>query len=211
MTLRISRRAALACGAALCLMPTAALADAKDATYNNGLCTAGLDAGSADPVRQLKPHWCWAACIQTIFATHGFHVAQQRIVEKVFGNEIDQSANAKEILSAIDGRWIGERGQPFEAEGFVLWDRVANFERSDALELAVAELEGGNPLIFANERHAMVLTSMIYSKAANGGISVESLIVRDPWPDAPLRHTLAAGEVARSGLLCGVHVLPAMA
>src|SRR5579863_2369069 len=99
----ISRRAALGCGVAAVLIPGCALSK----TWSSGtdpdgeaLYTAGLNLGSTDTVRQLRPHWCWAACIQTIFALHGYSVAQDAIVHKVFGNDIDRSANAPEIMSA---------------------------------------------------------------------------------------------------------------
>jgi hypothetical protein len=200
----VSRRAALAWSGALLFAPSAALAGTQ-ATLSQ-LCQAGLDLGSAETPRQLKPHWCWAACIQTIFATHGYNVSQQEIVQKVFGDQLDQSANCKEILSGIDGRWTSNRGRPFQADGFVLWDRVANFERPDALQLAIRELQSGNPLIFANDRHTMVLTNMNYSQDKDGRITVESMTVRDPWPDSPNRHALGPDEIPRSGLLCGVHV-----
>jgi len=203
----VSRRATFALGAAALVVPSVALADARCARTATGEidCTAGLE-GSSDVVRQLKPHWCWAACIQTIFATHGYNVTQQRIVQKIFGDTIDQAANAKEIISAIDGHWTSDPNKNFSADGFILWDRVADFERPDALTMAVRELNSGNPLIFANERHTMVLTSMTYSEDPRGRINVESLTVRDPWPDSPARHVLSPDEVGRSGLLCGVHV-----
>jgi hypothetical protein len=205
----ISRRAAIAWGAAAIAAPSAALANAQcSAPDSSGMkrCVVNFGSDSRDAVRQLKPHWCWAACIQTIFATHGFDISQQQIVQKVFGDQVDQSANAKEILAAIDGRWTNDHGKSFQAKGFILWDRVADFERPDALPAAVRELQGGNPLIFANDRHTMVLTSLAYSENARGDINVNSLTVRDPWPDAPYRHVLGADEVAKSGLLCGVHV-----
>lgn len=169
-------------------------------------CHAGVQFGPRQSARQLKPHWCWAACIQTIFATHGFSVPQQRIVEKIFGNLHDQSATAQEILSAIDGAWEGQNGKSFDAKGFVLWDRVAKFERPDAIAEAAKELENGNPLIFANDIHTMVLTAMTYSEDPDGRIFVESLTVRDPWPYIANRHSLPVDEIAKSGLLCGVHV-----
>jgi len=139
----VSRRAAIAWGAALIAAPSAALANAQcSAPDSSGMkrCEVNFGSDSRDAVRQLKPHWCWAACIQTIFATHGFDISQQQIVQKVFGNTVDESANAKEILAAIDGRWTNDHGKSFEAKGFILWDRVADFERPDALPAAVREL-----------------------------------------------------------------------
>lgn len=206
----VSRRAAIAWGAGLLVAPSIALADmraGRDSASTEETC--GLDLGSAETARQLKPHWCWAACIQTIFATHGYNVSQNEIVQKIFGDQKDQSATGPEIVSAINGKWKGDKGHAFQASGFVLWDRIGGFERPDALPVAVKELQAGNPLIFANDRHTMVLTSMKYTEGAKGEINVEQLTVRDPWPDSPNRHTLSCDEIARSGFFCGVHVTPA--
>jgi hypothetical protein len=205
----VSRRAAIAWGAGLLVAPSIALADMRTARGANGEEICGLDVDASEAARQLKPHWCWAACIQTIFAAHGYNVSQNQIVQKIFGDQKDQSATGPQIVSAIDGHWTGDRGHAFQADGFVLWDRVGGFERPDALSIAVKELQAGNPLIFANDRHTMVLTSMRYNEGAKGEINVDQLTVRDPWPDSPSRHTLPCDEIARSGFFCGVHVTPA--
>ena len=205
----LSRRAALACGAGLLIAPTASFADSwcSDSDDDGGkICTAGFPFDTLDTVRQAKPHWCWAACIQTIFASHGFVVPQERIVDKVFGNETDRPASGPEILSAINGRWMGDSGKDFSAEGLVLWDRMNAFERPDAIALAIKELSRGNPLLFATDRHTLVLTEMTYRNSPDGQITVDSLTVRDPWPDIPNRHPLPVAEIPKSGFFCGVHV-----
>jgi hypothetical protein len=88
----------------------------------------------------------------------------------------------------------------------VLWNHVDSFERPNALELAAAELDRGNPLIFATEGHSMVLTAMTYRQDPGGDVIIDSLTVRDPWPTAPNRRRLREDEIHNSGLLCAVHV-----
>jgi hypothetical protein len=205
----VSRRAALACGVAAVLTPKIAFAQtwcSEAGPEAERLCTAGLNLGSAETVRQLRPHWCWAACIQTIFAVHGLDVAQDAIVHKVFGNDIDRSANAPQIMSAINGEWTAVNGSKFQASGMVLWNHVVSFERPNALQLAADELGKGNPLIFATEGHSMVLTAMTYREDTGGKVIIDSLTVRDPWPTAPNRRVLREDEVRNSGLLCAVRV-----
>ncbi|HWU26819.1 MAG TPA: hypothetical protein VN154_10495, partial [Rhizomicrobium sp.] len=189
----VSRRAALVGAASVVLAPTIATAGSwcsPAGRLGEMLCTAGLTLGQAETERQLKPHWCWAACIQTIFALHGYAVAQNAIVNKVFGKELDRSANGSEIMTAINGEWTGAHGRKFNANGLVLWNRVDSFERPDALQLAAGELDKGNPLIFATEGHSMVLTAMTYRRVSDGEVMIDSLTVRDPWPDAPNRRRL---------------------
>ena len=206
----LSRRAMLACGATFVLAPVLAHAESSCSLSGDGeFCTAGVPRGSVEEFRQLKPHWCWAACIQTIFATHGFAVPQDRIVQRLFGDQTDRSATGPQIIRAIDGRWQGDRGKDFDAKSLLLWDRFNAFERPDAIALAVRELSIGNPLIMATDRHTLVLTSMTFSEDANGKIAVDSLVVRDPWPTIPNRHPMPIAEIPKSGFLCGVHVMAA--
>lgn len=205
----VSRRALLVSGAAAAILtPGCASAGswcAQSDPTGELLCTSGLRL-SSETVRQLRPHWCWAACIQTIFALHGYDVAQDMIVHKVFGNDIDRSANGPEIMQAINGKWICGKGRKFNANGTVLWNHVISFERPGALDLAARELDNGNPLIFATEGHSMVLTAMTYRHSAGGDVVIESMTVRDPWPTAPNRRRLREDEIENSGLLCAVHV-----
>lgn len=37
-------------------------------------CKAGLQIGPMQTARQRCDSWCWAACIQTVFALRGFDV-----------------------------------------------------------------------------------------------------------------------------------------
>jgi hypothetical protein len=168
-------------------------------------CNAAFDFGTADTARQKEPHWCWAACIQTIFAAHGYKVAQDRIVQKIFADKADRCANGPQILSAINGEWTEDSGRRFHAEGVLLWDRVDSIVQPDAVSRAAAELENGNPLIFATGGHTVVLTAMAYRLTTTGAITVDSLTVRDPWPYVVNSHTLPVSEIARSGFLCGIH------
>ena len=208
----VSRRAALACGAATILMPGCAAATtwcSQSDASGETTCTSGITIGQNETARQIRPHWCWAACIQTIFALHGYDVQQNLIVHKVFGNDVDRSANGPEIMQAINGRWTGGRGKKFDANGMVLWNHVDSFERPDALMLAARELDSGNPLIFATEGHSMVLTAMTYRINAYGEVTINSMTVRDPWPTAPNRRHLREDEIHNSGLLCAVEVTAA--
>lgn len=208
----ISRRSMIAMCGAGSLMPMNAMAGLRCSARNSSgvqTCTAGVIIGPFETARQRKWHWCWAASIQTIFATHGYRVAQERIVQKLFGGQIDRGATISQIVKAIDGRWVGDRGAHFFARGVVLWNRPAYFRRPDAIFRAAQELQNGNPLIFASERHATVLTAMTYQRGPLGGIAVDSLIVRDPWPFNHNRRPLRRDEILRSNFLCCVYVTPA--
>jgi hypothetical protein len=138
-------------------------------------CTVGIDIG-VETVRQRCDNWCWAACIQTIFAVHNHDVAQESAVEKIFGSDPQtncQPAGDAEIVAAINGRWVDAYGAEFTAtaetlpmstvavsasqldptqtDPAVIATNLANnmFFRGDDLRVIVNELENNNPLILA--------------------------------------------------------------
>jgi hypothetical protein len=167
-------------------------------------CSAGvtIDLGTA---RQECAEWCWAACVEAVFSFHGYPVAQRRIVEKVFQSDVCHPAIGPQIVEAIDGSWIDDRGNKFEANCEVLWDTQFQFGRADAVVQAARELEAGRPLILGAMGHATLLTAMTYS---GNGILVQlnELIIRDPWPGNPNRRALTPMEAMNTNFLATVAI-----
>jgi len=165
-------------------------------------CSVGLtvDVGTA---RQQCAEWCWAACVEGVFAFHGYPVAQRRIVEKVFASNVCRPAIGPQIVEAIDGSWTDDQGNDFEAECDVLWDSQFQFGRPDAVVEAARELEAGRPLILGAMGHATLLTAMTYS--GNGiAIQLNELVIRDPWPGNPNRRVLTPMEAMNTQFLAKV-------
>jgi hypothetical protein len=149
--------------------------------------------------------WCWAACIEAVFAFHGHHVRQERIARKIFGVPICARAIGPQVISAIDGDWVDESHNSFLASAQVLWDTQFEFGRPDAVAVAARELEAGNPLILGALGHATVMTAMTYS--GNGlGVQINEVVVRDPWPGSPNRRTLSLQEAMWTQFLAKVEV-----
>ena len=166
-------------------------------------CTTGLNI-NLNTARQRLPHWCWAACIEAIFDFYGYNVSQERIVEKVFGDDVDEAAMGPQIVEAVDGSW--ESGDDtFTASATVLWDTQFNFGRPDAIVQAAGELENDRPLIIGAFGHATMLTAMTYS--GNGvAVQLEQLVVRDPWPGNPNRRALSLQEAMGTQFLAKIEV-----
>jgi hypothetical protein len=169
-------------------------------------CTVGVDVlvGTA---RQEYQHWCWAACIQAVFAIAGYKVGQRRIVEKVFGMDVDRAAAGPQIVTAVDGQWIDDNNRSFEADATVLWDSQYSFGRPDAVLQAARELEKGRPLIVGALGHATLLTAMSYAGDGFNVVRLEQLVVRDPWPGNPNRRVLSLQEALGTQFLTQVNVL----
>lgn len=156
--------------------------------YGNQICTVGVSSLRFFSTYQKCPYWCWAACIQMVFATAGHLVAQEVIVQKLFGNLACAPApNGFAILQAVNGTWWDTNGDIFQAEGVPLADLAVGFANPNASVAAANELAAGYPLINGAMGHATVLTAMTFARDRFGGGQVRELIVRDPYPYSPPR------------------------
>lgn len=53
--------------------------------------------------RQRQSNWCWAASIQMLLNYHGLFVAQEQIVQRIYGAQVDYPAQPAQILAALSG------------------------------------------------------------------------------------------------------------
>jgi hypothetical protein len=216
----LSRRSLFGVAAAM-LVPRPALAAEQcgDADADGRQrCVVGLDIGPVETVRQRCENWCWAACIQTVFALHGHDVAQESAVSRLFGSEACEGATMEGIIAAIGGEWIDAIGNSFTAEAEELplaWMGVGasggGAATTDATGLAIEgamkafgadgvkamvdELSAGHALIIGALGHATVVTAASYTRSPGGAVSLDQLVVRDPWPESENRRVLTPDEV----------------
>ena len=152
------------------------------------------------PIRQVVPaqecqNWCWAACIETIFLLYGYRVSQRELAQKVFGSaDVCGGATGQMIAYAVQGPWIDDGGQRFDARLNVVMDAQWGISHPDPIGLAWEELRAGRPLIIGTLGHAMVMTAMSFYEYANGGRELAGITVRDPWPENPNRRQLTPQE-----------------
>src|SRR5262245_55081204 len=83
--------------------------------------------------RQRCPNWCWAACIEDIFAMNGYAVDQEAIVAKIFGKPRCATTSGTGIVAGINGRWTRRDGDSFTANAEVLWDKQQSFRKPHAI------------------------------------------------------------------------------
>ena len=199
-------------------------------------CKVGLQIPfEVETVRQRCGNWCWAACIEAIFDLHNHSVAQESIVEKIYGAaDPEQNCNGgsvNQIMDAIDGTWIDQYGFRFQASAELLLDAASTIRSSpidpsnpdaiastmaysmftsDDVKPVINELANGNPLLLGRlgspTGHAMVLTAMTFVVRDAGLIQTEELIVRDPWPDSANRRRLPPDEVMNTYIIVRVAV-----
>lgn len=153
--------------------------------------------------KQRQQNWCWAACIQMVLNYHGLYVTQEEIVEKVFGTQVDQPANASQILQALDGWFPDYRGRFSEV--------YAQIYNGAGAEI-VLDLAYKWPLIVGLDAgvigHAYVLTAVFYRVDANNNPVFDKVVVRDPWPGSASRQEMTWAEFqSRLLFMCRVYVV----
>ena len=139
-------------------------------------CTAGIPAGRLTGVTafQQQTEWCWAACIEMVFAYYGHRVPQKRIVQETWGSAVNMPGQPIQILADLNRSWKDERGKSFTSRGDTFSANAAN---------AVIDLRANRPLIIGALGHATVLTALTSDiNTATGAWQVVAATVRDPWP-----------------------------
>ncbi len=174
--------------------------------FGTSRCEVGVPSLRFFPSQQECQNWCWAACIQMIFATQGRLVDQKHIVERLFGHTTCSTATGHQIIQTINGYWTDNEGYNFSAYGEALVDLSVGYSAPGAAAAAARELANGFPLINGAVGHATVLTAMQYFLDAYGRSQITQLTVRDPWPYNPSRRVLNMNEVYGTQFLCAVRV-----
>jgi hypothetical protein len=190
------------------------------------LCSAGRIVLDVETARQRCENWCWAACIQTIFAANGFQLEQEAIVRRLYGGEACLPATGSQIVRTIGQTWTDRRGTTFRASAQSLPDATIGIRRSGGGRVApnladditiglfanqgsqtlVRELENDNPLIIGALGHATVVVAASYERSRDGFVRLIDLGIRDPWPGNPNRRTLTAQEARASFFVAKVSV-----
>jgi hypothetical protein len=156
--------------------------------YGNQLCEAGIESAILDVTAsetQYASQWCWAACIQGVFAYYGHPVSQERIVEFAWGRIVNLPGSPGQILSSINRRWQDDDGAYFRANGTTIGTNAVT---------AAQDLANDRPLIIGTLGHAMVLSSLTYVRDVYGRGQVQLAEVRDPWPYNPRHRALTPQE-----------------
>lgn len=194
-------------GGALAMAAVGARAEIACQPYGEGteVCQVGLRlAPEAITAQQECEFWCWAACIESIFALRGFTVSQAEIVQRVYDQPVCAPAVGTVIAEAASGDWLSRDGRHFRASTSVLIDANEGIYRDDAAFLAAAELKANRPLIVGAMGHAVLLTALTYAHDGNGNYEILEAVVRDPWPTNPNRRVLTQQEAQALFFLASV-------
>lgn len=142
--------------------------------------------------RQRCPEWCWAASSQMILNYHGLYVAQEQIVNKIFGSLTCQGGTPDEIIEGLTGWAPDVRGRFSEIHS------VAGLISPNDI---VRSLAGKWPLLICMDNgqgggHAVVMTAVYYYMTPQGNAVIDRVVLRDPWPDNPSRQEMPWAQFA---------------
>lgn len=140
--------------------------------------------------RQRQSNWCWAASIQMVLNYHGLFVAQEQIVQRIYGAQVDYPAQPAQILAALSGWAPDVRGRysaiyasPYTLSGSQL---VQDLAYRWPIIVGLQNPGGGG--------HAVVLTAVYYSVDQWNNPWFQSVVIRDPWPGSPSRQEMSWAE-----------------
>lgn len=133
--------------------------------------------------QQRNSQWCWAASIQMVLNYYQINIVQEQIVARTFGTDpygqLPNWAGSLEVITENLNNWdIDNNGRAYTVTASL---GVGVPAPNDLLQ----ELYDGHPIIVAyhgaSSKHAVVITGAGFIATQNGP-SVQTIIVRDPFP-----------------------------
>ncbi|MBK6730881.1 MAG: C39 family peptidase [Bacteroidetes bacterium] len=134
---------------------------------------------------QRNSNWCWAASLQMIFNYYGINITQEQIVERSYGSDpygnLPNWTGNFEVITANLNNWnVDNNGRQYEVYA------TLNFGAPTPSYL-IEELANQHPVLIGyqsspNSGHAVVITACSYLETDYGPM-IQSIVVRDPWPN----------------------------
>jgi hypothetical protein len=148
-------------------------------------CRVGIDEERLSfGTQQQSSKWCWAACIEMVFAYYGYNVSQSRIVRETWGTILDKPVHERQLIDDLNRGWMDEHGRHFRSS--------ADF--FDKPAAGVSDLRKNRPLILGTRGHTVVLTAItLETDEFTGQWRIVEAAVSDPWPGRGAR-TLSSEE-----------------
>jgi hypothetical protein len=134
---------------------------------------------------QRNSNWCWAASLQMIFNFYGVDISQEQIIARSYGldpyGNLPNWTGSFQVITANLNNWnVDNQGRQYRVSANLEWG-------APGPQYLVDELSAQRPVLIgymsgSNSGHAVVITSCSYIETLNGPF-IQSIIVRDPWPD----------------------------
>jgi len=134
---------------------------------------------------QRNSEWCWAASLQMIFNYYGISITQEQIVARSYGvgpgGSLPNWAGSLQIITTNLNNWsVDNNGRRYVVRASINWGAPSPL-------FLIQELTAQRPVLIGyksgpGSSHAVVITGCSYLQTGNGPF-IQSIIVRDPWPN----------------------------
>ncbi|MGN8097253.1 papain-like cysteine protease family protein [Methylobacterium sp. 22177] len=161
-----------------------ALQTCSSAGLPPGGCSALIDPTRFNgvPSQQEQSQWCWAACISMICRWYGYHMAQSRIVNEMYGGVVNMPAADELLTSALNHDWTADDGRKFKISADTFSPSLGTASVSN--ERVIEDLTHDRPLLNGSRTHATVVARVDYLSRPGQPPQVMRVHVIDPWPGA---------------------------
>lgn len=184
-------------------LATASIAEIRQLAPN--YYVAGVRSGEFQyfAARQRRQNWCWAACVQMVLNYHGLYVQQEQVVQRIFGQQVDEGGTPEQILYALRGWAPDARGRFSEIHATPFMINNSS---------VVSDLVHRWPLIVGLDNpdgsgHAYVLTAVYYSLDSYNRPVIDKVVLRDPWPENESRQEMSWSTFeSRRSFAARIHV-----
>jgi len=134
---------------------------------------------------QRNSNWCWAASLQMIFNYYGVNITQEQIVARSYG--IDSSGNLPnwtgsfQVITQNLNNWsMDNLGRQYIVSASLNWG-------APTPAYLIEELSAQQPILIGyrsspSSGHAVVITACSYIQTTSGPF-IQTIVVRDPWPN----------------------------
>ena len=130
---------------------------------------------------QRASQWCWAASVSMIFGYYGRPVSQERVVESVYGRQVNLPAmSGFTIATQLNRNWQDDYGRPFTSRVTAAYDFDAGVVTLTNA-MIVRELDAERPIVIGTANHAVVVTAIDYIPT-HMGPNIRGVGVFDPFP-----------------------------
>ncbi len=156
-------------------------------TSNDTVYSAGVEEGNfffavnfAQKSKQKRSNWCWAACLQMMFAYNQIPLSQQQIAKQFYGNLSNRSASILQISRFLDEISIPKRFMVRKIQSeFGSFNHTQIIEELKQKRVLIVGLENQN----GYGGHLYVLSKVYYSLEKNQQPTIHKAILFDPLPN----------------------------
>ncbi len=170
---------------------------APDASNGQHQCAVGWTQAHLYNLWQPQEltNWCWAAAISMLFSASGLVMSQPGIVERHYGELLDEPEHLQDILDLLNRAWSDAQGRRFR---FVTEIAGRGVDLRSLAGPLLADMDLGRPWLIFHARHVVLLPRVeVETDARRRAARIVGGTVLDPDPGQGVRPLRADEWVPR--------------